>query len=295
MDNNTKKGKNSDVEVGLIVVSVAVLIAFIICMVVNAEGTLNTITNFFNTMINALGPFFLLLAFISFLVSLYLGFGKYGKIRLGNCKPEYSNFSYFAMMLLASLASAALYWSFVEWASYYQAPGLGMEPMSLEALESSLAYQFFHWGFVNQSMYTIAGVAIAYGVYVRKLPSFQTSAVCCAMLGEKVKGKTVVGKVIDFLVIFGILGALSSSLGLGVPLATSGLKTLWGIEATPAVQIGVIVFIALVYTFTSSARRRACRRSVTSRLSCVSSSCCTCCSWARRRSSSRISSTPWAI
>ena len=60
MDNNTKKGKNSDVEVGLIVVSVAVLIAFIICMVVNAEGTLNTITNFFNTMINALGPFFLL-------------------------------------------------------------------------------------------------------------------------------------------------------------------------------------------------------------------------------------------
>ena len=251
MGNDSKKNKNADVEVGLIIVSVAILVAFIICMVVNAEGTLNTIMNFFNVMIDALGPFFLLVAFISFLVSLYLGFGKYGKIRLGNCKPEYSNFSYFAMMLLASLASAALYWSFVEWASYYLAPGLGMEPQSLEALESSLAYQFFHWGFVNQSLYTIAGVAIAYGVYVRKLPSFQTSAVCCAMLGKKVKGKSIIGKVIDFLVIFGILGALSSSLGLGVPLATSGLNTLWGIEATPAVQIGVIVFIALVYTFTS--------------------------------------------
>ena len=47
------------------------------------------------------------------------------------------------------------------------------------------------------------------------------------------------------------MGALSSSLGLAVPLAAGGLKTLFGIEATPVVQIGIIVVIALVYTFTS--------------------------------------------
>lgn len=251
MDNNSKKTKNSDVEVGLIIVSVAILIVFIIFMILNPESTLNAITSFFNVMISGLGPIFEVVAFISFIVGLYFCFGKYGKIRLGNCKPEYSNFSYFAMMLLASLASAALYWSFTEWASYYQAPGLGMEPFSVEALESSLGYQFFHWGIVNQAMYTVMGVAIAYGVYVRKIPSFQTSAVCCAMLGEKVKGKTAIGKVIDFLVIFGILGALSSSLGLAVPLATGGLKQLFGIEATPAVQIGIIAFIAVVYSITA--------------------------------------------
>lgn len=251
MENNPKRNKNSDVEVGLIVVSVAILIAFIILMIVNPDGTLNAITAFFNSMISGLGPVFLVVAFAGFVIGLYFCFGKYGKIRLGNCKPEYSNFSYFSMMLLASLASAALYWSFTEWASYYMAPGLGMAPGSVEAIESALGYQFFHWGIVNQSMYTVMGVAIAYGVYVRKLPSFQTSAVCCAMLGEKAKGKSIIGKVIDFLVIFGILGALSSSLGLAVPLATGGLKQLFGIEAGPAVQIGVIVFIAIVYTITS--------------------------------------------
>lgn len=251
MENNPKRNKNSDVEVGLIVVSVAILIAFIILMIVNPDGTLNAITAFFNSMISGLGPVFLVVAFAGFVIGLYFCFGKYGKIRLGNCKPEYSNFSYFSMMLLASLASAALYWSFTEWASYYMAPGLGMVPGSVEAIESALGYQFFHWGIVNQSMYTVMGVAIAYGVYVRKLPSFQTSAVCCAMLGEKAKGKSIIGKVIDFLVIFGILGALSSSLGLAVPLATGGLKQLFGIEAGPAVQIGVIVFIAIVYTITS--------------------------------------------
>ncbi len=250
MEDNLKKKDHSDVEVGLIIACLAVLAVFIVFMVMNPDATLNTIGNGFNTMISGLGPFFIIVSVIIFVAAIYLGFGKYGKIRLGNCKPEYNNFSYFSMMLLASLASAALYWSFTEWAYYYQSPGLGMEAFSLEALESSLGYQFFHWGVVNQAMYTIMGVAIAYGVYVRKLPSFQTSAVCCAMMGEKVKpkAKTVMGKVIDFLVMFGVLGALSSSLGLAVPLATGGLYTLFGLEPTPVVQIGVIVFIAIVYS-----------------------------------------------
>ena len=54
MENNTKQKKNSDVEVGLIVVSVAILVAFIILMIFNPDGTLNAITKFFNMMILSL-------------------------------------------------------------------------------------------------------------------------------------------------------------------------------------------------------------------------------------------------
>ena len=253
MDNNLNLNKkdHGNVEIGLIIVSVLLLIAFIIFMVLNPETTISGISGFFWKMIAVFGPIFEVFTFATFIIALYLGFGKYGKVRLGDCKPEYTTSSYVIMMLLASLASAALYWSFTEWAYYYEAPGLGMEPQSTRALESALGYQFFHWGMTNQAMYTVLGVAIAYGVYIKKVPSFQASAVCCAMMGEKVKGKTVLGKIIDFCVIFGILGALSSSLGLAVPLASGGLKQLFGIEATPVVQIGIIVVIALVYTFTS--------------------------------------------
>ena len=164
MEENKNKKDHSDVEVGLIIASVAVLAVFIIFMVLNPTSTLNAISSFFNMMISGLGPAFEVVSVVVFVSALVLGFGKYGNIRLGNCKPQYSNFSYFAMMLLASLASAALYWSFTEWAYYYQSPGIGIVPESLEAMESSLGYQFFHWGIVNQSMYTIMGVAIAYGV-----------------------------------------------------------------------------------------------------------------------------------
>ena len=146
MENNLNgQKKHANVEVGLIIVSVALLAFFVILMVAIPTQTLDGITTFFNGMISIGGPFFEVFVFVTFMIALYLGLGKYGKIRLGDCKPEYSRFSYIAMMLLASLASAALYWSFTEWANYYEAPGLGMEPHTLEAMESSLGYQFFHW------------------------------------------------------------------------------------------------------------------------------------------------------
>ena len=79
MEKNTKQKKNSDVEVGLIIVSVTILIAFIILMIVNPDGTLNAINKFFNTTITGLGPFFEIIAFVSFIVGLYFCFGKYGR------------------------------------------------------------------------------------------------------------------------------------------------------------------------------------------------------------------------
>lgn len=252
MDTNvTKKSDNENVEVGLIITSVVVLVGFIILMVLNSKATVGAISSFFWNMIFILGPFLQMFHLAILIAALYLGFSKYGNVRLGDTQPEYSTPSYIGMMLLASIASAAIYWSFTEWAAYYETPGLGIEPKSLLALESSLSYQFFHWGLTFQAIYTVMGVAIAYGVYVRKSSSFQTSAICSAMMGEKVKGKAILGKIIDFCVIFGILGGLSSTLGLAVPLASGGLDKLFGIETTPVVQIGIIVVLALVYTFTS--------------------------------------------
>ena len=56
----------------------------------------------------------MLFTFVTTVLAFYLAFGKYGSIRLGEGKPEYSNFSYITMMALAALASAAVYWSFTE-------------------------------------------------------------------------------------------------------------------------------------------------------------------------------------
>lgn len=239
--------KKKNIEIGLMVTSVLAVGGFVAFMILYPEETARYLQSIFDNLVSFIGPILEVVFFITFILALYLAFGKYGNIRLGNEKPEHSMFSYIAMMLLASLASAALYWSFTEWAYYYQSPGLGMTPFSTEALETSIGYQFFHWGVTNQAVYTVMGIAVAYAVYVKKVPSFQISAVCSSMMKGTDRKKNILGKIIDFCVIFGILGGLSSSLGLAVPLATGGLRKLFGINDTHAVQLGVICVITFVY------------------------------------------------
>ncbi len=66
---------------------------------------------------------------------IYLATSKYGNIRLGEGKPEYSTLSWLFMFICAGLGSSTLYWGVAEWAYYYQTPGLNIAPRSQQALE----------------------------------------------------------------------------------------------------------------------------------------------------------------
>ena len=123
----------------------------------------------------------MLFTFVTTVLAFYLAFGKYGSIRLGEGKPEYSNFSYITMMALAALASAAVYWSFTEWAAYYEAPGIHLEPYSVEALEASLGYSFFHWGDVYKRQIWKPARAIWMRVFPNSLRTVRCTICCCWM------------------------------------------------------------------------------------------------------------------
>lgn len=69
---------------------------------------------------------------------IYLATSKYGNIRLGEGKPEYSTLSWLFMFICAGLGSSTLYWGVAEWAYYYQTPGLNIAPRSQQALEFSV-------------------------------------------------------------------------------------------------------------------------------------------------------------
>ncbi|WP_409969960.1 BCCT family transporter [Bengtsoniella intestinalis] len=254
MSNGTKiSGGKKTYDLGLILAGVGIQVVLVILMVLSPDGTYNVIQAMFDSAISGFGSIMLVFTFASFGISLYLALGKYGNIKLGDSEPEYSMFSYISMMTLASLASAAIYWSFTEWASYYGGPGLNMEAGSFEALDTSLSYAFFHWGIGMQSLYVPISIAIAYAVYIKKVKFFQISAIFNEMLGDKVSDskKVIIAKVIEFIVILGIVGGLGSTLGLAVPLAGAGLTQAFGLELTFGVKVGILLAMAVVFTITS--------------------------------------------
>lgn len=246
---NAKRSR-SPVNLPVTVISLAGVFSFVLLMALRPEQALGAVDRAFKFATQVFSVPMMVFTFVTTVLAIFLAFSKYGNIKLGDCDPEYSNFSYISMMALAALASAALYWSFTEWAYYYMTPGLGIEPYSTEAAEVALGYSFFHWGFATQAPYVLTGVAIAYAVYNRKVRLMKVSSVCEYMMGG-FKYKRLLGTIIDISVIFCIVGALGTTLGLAVPLGTGALQQIFGIETSFAVQVGVVLFIGAIFTITS--------------------------------------------
>lgn len=194
------------------------------------------------------GSLYLLAAFIIFVSLLYLALGKYGDIRLGNPDkgPEFSTLSWLALIFTSTAGSSLLYWGFIEWSYYYTAPPFGVTPESTEALEWASTYGIFHWGFMGFSIYCLPTVALAYALYVRKIPSLRLSSACRGVLGDRVDG--ALGKYIDVMFMFGIVGGVGTSLGLGTPMLAEALSNLLGVENSWMLDVGIISFWTLLFT-----------------------------------------------
>lgn len=230
---------------------VALIVAFVILVIAKPDETLNAVSVVFDYATAIFGVPILWFVFIGLFVCFYLAFSKYGSIKLGEGEPEYSMFSYIAMMMCAALAATAVYYSFVEWSFYLTDPAFGIEPYSREAAEYSLAYAFFHWGFSVQVVFVLIGVCMAYGFYVKKIPHLRVSAMCEAMMGD-FKYKEIVGRIIDALTILSVIGGAGVvSMGVGVPIISAAVAKIFGVEVTFGVNLIVLLVVAAVFSLTS--------------------------------------------
>src|SRR5699024_52048 len=102
------------------------------------------------------------LSFGLFIILLWIAFGKYGKVKLGTGAPEFSNFSYGAMLFCAGMGTSIMFWSIIEPMYYLQGPPFGLESGSETAAEWAVAYGMFHWGISAWSIYAFPTLVIAY-------------------------------------------------------------------------------------------------------------------------------------
>lgn len=245
------KGKvKGSVDLPVTIVSVAAVFVFVAFMAFKPDATLRVVNTLFDYTTAIVGVPILWVVFIGLLVCCYLAFSKYGNIKLGDGKPEYSFFSYAAMMLCAALAATAVFYSFVEWSYYYDGPTFGIEPYSAEAAEFAMPYAFFHWGLSVQVIFVLTAIGMAYAYYVKKVPVLRVSAVCEAMMGD-FKYRKPIGKVIDVITIFSIVGGMGVSLGLGVPLISAGIARIFGLEASFTMNVIVMLAIASLFSISS--------------------------------------------
>ncbi|HDK3156765.1 TPA: BCCT family transporter [Staphylococcus aureus] len=232
--------------------TVAVLLFAVIPMMAFPKASEDIITGINSAISDSIGSIYLFMGLAIFCFVMYIAFGKYGNVTLGKAsdKPGFNTFTWAAMLFCAGIGSDILYWGVIEWAFYYQVPPNGAKSMSDEALQYATQYGMFHWGPIAWAIYVLPALPIGYLVFVKKQPVYKISQACRPIL----KGQTdkFVGKVVDILFIFGLLGGAATSLALGVPLISAGIERLTGLDGKNMIlRSAILLTITVIFAISS--------------------------------------------
>lgn len=245
--------KNAPVE-PMVFIPSAIVIGLIVAIMIFAPEKANELVGRANKFVNQyFSGTFLLFGLICFLASLWFYFTPYGRIKLGapEDQPEFSNFSWIAMLFSAGVAIGLMIWSVVEPIYYLEGPPLGIAPFSDQAYEWAHMLPLYHWGISAWAIYCVCAIPIAYSVYVRKDKVFRLSNSCRSVMGDRVDGWP--GMIIDTLVVLGTIGGMGTSIGLAIPLVSSLISDSTGIPDQLPLKLAVVtvwfmVFGGTVYT-----------------------------------------------
>ncbi|MGI6243286.1 MAG: BCCT family transporter [Prevotella sp.] len=156
--------------------------------------------------------FFLILLFV-------MAFSKIGNIRLGadNSTPQYSFFSWIAMLFAAGMGIGLMYFGVAEPMSHYVNPAL--PTVANPAKEAQMA-TFFHWGLHAWSVFAIMGLILAYFSFRYKLPLSIRSGLY-PLIKDRINGP--IGHTVDVFALVSTFFGIATSLGFGVVQLNAGL------------------------------------------------------------------------
>ncbi|RPH51974.1 MAG: BCCT family transporter [Desulfobacteraceae bacterium] len=195
---------------------------------------------------------FLLFGLFCVIFLVWLAISRWGDIKLGSPddQPEFSTYAWAAMIFCAGIGIAIVYWAFIEPVYYLNTSILHTDVGAQKGLAGELAgmYGQFHWGITPWAIYALPTLPIAYAIHVKKIPALRLSAACRGVIGPQADG--IVGKSIDTIVIFAMIGGVGTSLGLAVPLVTSLVSSITGIPGSFALQMAVLFVWTALFTYT---------------------------------------------
>nr|WP_246021260.1 BCCT family transporter [Arthrobacter echini] len=192
--------------------------------------------------IGAFGWYYVALVAFFVIFSLWVGFSRYGDIRLGKDedKPEFSTMSWFALLFAAGMGIGLVFWGVAEPLNHFASPRPGVTGTDIQLGQQAITQTFLHWGLHAWSIYVVVGLSIAYAVHRRGRP-ISIRWTLEPLLGDRVRGAW--GHAIDVVALVGTLFGVATSLGLGVLQISSGLDSAGILAATEATQVSLILGI----------------------------------------------------
>lgn len=228
-------------------ISKILVVAFVLFCAIFSDRAAQIFSQLSNILLSNMKWFILLsITGICFFL-IFIMFSKYGNIKLGkdSDKPQYSNFSWLAMLFSCAMGVGLVFWGVAEPINHYAS-----NPFTTGLTDSSarMAIQltFFHWGLHAWSVYCIVALAIGYFSYRKGLP-FSVKSVLQPLIGNRING--IAGNIIDILVIVITTFGISQTLAIGVLQINTGLNKVFGLEISVTAQFIIMIILSSLATF----------------------------------------------
>lgn len=227
-------------------ISAGLIILFSIYGGVFSEHAANTFSAVQSWLIINVGWFYMGVVALFFGFVVYLGFSRFGQIKLGpdDSEPDYTYVSWFAMLFSAGMGIGLMFFSVAEPVTHFLAPPVG-EGGDAEAARQAMQLTFFHWGLQAWAIYIVVGLALAYFAFRHDLPLTVRSALY-PIIGDRIHGP--IGHAVDIFAVLGTMFGVATSLGIGVMQVNAGLSYLFDIPVSTLVQVGLIAIITSMAT-----------------------------------------------
>jgi choline/glycine/proline betaine transport protein len=219
--------------------SSAAILAIAVWAIISPEGASGAIGVLVGWISNWFGWFYILIATVFLAFVVFLALSRYGKTKLGpeHSEPEFSTFSWAAMLFAAGIGTDVMFFAVAEPVTQYLAPPVG-EGETLEAAREATVWTLFHYGITGWAMYALMGISLAYFAYRMNLPLSIRSALY-PIFGNRIFGP--LGHGVDLAAVLGTIFGIATSLGIGVVFLNYGLNALFDIPEGLTAQIGLIV------------------------------------------------------
>lgn len=206
-----------------------------------AEALFQTIQT---TIVNAFNWYYVLIAAFFVAFCLFLGFSRFGDIKLGRDdeEPEFSLMSWFALLFAAGMGIGLVFYGVSEPLSHFTSPRPGVTGTPEQLAQSALSQTYLHWGVHAWSIYVVIGLALAYAIHRRRRP-VSIRWTLEPLLGKRVEGGW--GHAIDVIALVGTLFGVATSLGLGVLQMSAGLHSAGIADPDETTQVVLILIISV--------------------------------------------------
>ncbi|WP_200944692.1 BCCT family transporter [Leifsonia sp. Root4] len=222
-------------------VIVALFVSFALLAPAAAEAMFGAIQS---SIVNTFSWYYVLIAAFFVVFCLFLGFSRFGDIRLGKDseEPEFSLMSWFSLLFAAGMGIGLVFYGVSEPLSHYADPRPGVAGTPAQLAQQALTQTYLHWGIHAWSIYVVVGLALAYAIHRRRRPLSMRWALE-PLLGRRVRGGW--GNAIDTVALVGTLFGVATSLGLGVLQISAGLGAAGFGEPTELMQLLIIGVISV--------------------------------------------------